>query len=230
MDIRHHTLEAGEGMPLILLHGNGEDGSYFKRQIPCFSKNYHVIALDTRGHGQTPRGSAPFSLAQFAEDLKDFMDERGIEKAHILGFSDGGNIAILFALRYPGRVERLILNGANISPGGVKLAFQIPMLGEYLMASWAVRRSAGQDAEMVRKKALLGLMVHEPKIKPRELRGIPNRTLVIAGDNDVIRDSHTRLIYKYLPDARLEIIEGDHFIARRKAEEFNHIVETFLKE
>ena len=59
-----------------------------------FSKDYRVIAIDTRGHGKSPRGEKPFTIRQFAEDLNGFMEEQGMEKAHLLGFSDGGNIAL----------------------------------------------------------------------------------------------------------------------------------------
>ena len=119
MDIQLHYTKTGSGFPLILLHGNGESKEYFEYQIPYFAKDYRVIALDTRGHGGTPKGRSPVKLWQFAEDLKDFMEEKGIEKANLLGFSDGGNIAILFALKYPEKVEKLILNGANIFPEGM---------------------------------------------------------------------------------------------------------------
>ena len=101
MDIRLYYEKAGDGEPLILLHGNGEDGTYFKHQMEYFSKDYRVIAIDTRGHGKSPRGEKPFTIRQFAEDLNGFMEEQGMEKAHLLGFSDGGNIALAFALRYP---------------------------------------------------------------------------------------------------------------------------------
>lgn len=96
MDIKLYYSEHGSGEPLILLHGNGEDSGYFKEQIRFFSKHFRVIAVDTRGHGRSPRGNAPFTLTQFAEDLRCFMLEMGIKKAHILGFSDGANIAMLF--------------------------------------------------------------------------------------------------------------------------------------
>ena len=62
MDIEHFYIEQGEGYPLILLHGNGENGEYFRGQIGAFSKQYHVYAPDTRGHGKTPRGNAPFTI------------------------------------------------------------------------------------------------------------------------------------------------------------------------
>ena len=58
MDIHHHFIEAGQGEPLLLLHGNGEDSRYFSGQIDAFARHFHVYALDTRGHGQTPRGSS----------------------------------------------------------------------------------------------------------------------------------------------------------------------------
>ena len=121
MDIRLCCVEAGEGFPLVLLHGNGEDHTYFKRQMGPFSQRFRVIAVDTRGHGESPRGTAPFTLEQFAEDLKEFLDGRSITRCHLLGFSDGGNIALLFALKYPEYVEKLILNGADLCPSGVKL-------------------------------------------------------------------------------------------------------------
>ena len=89
MDVDLHYREQGTGEPLILLHGNGEDGSYFERQMDAFASRFRVIALDTRGHGRSPRGEAPFTIRQFADDLLAFMDGQGIERAHLLGFSDG---------------------------------------------------------------------------------------------------------------------------------------------
>ena len=91
MDIQLHYMIAGQGFPLVMLHGNGEDHTYFKHQMAPFSERYQVIALDTRGHGQSPRGTAPFTLEQFAEDLKGFLDSREISRCHLLGFSDERN-------------------------------------------------------------------------------------------------------------------------------------------
>ena len=88
MDIEHYFIEMGHGEPLILLHGNGENCDYFKGQVDEFALSWHVFALDTRGHGKTSRGTAPFTIRQFADDLLAFMDAQGIGKAHVLGFSD----------------------------------------------------------------------------------------------------------------------------------------------
>lgn len=131
MDVDLHYREQGTGEPLILLHGNGEDGSYFERQMDAFASRFRVIALDTRGHGRSPRGEAPFTIRQFADDLLAFMDGQGIERAHLLGFSDGGNIALAFALAHPERVGKLVLNGANLDGGGVKPSVQLPIVAGY---------------------------------------------------------------------------------------------------
>ena len=66
MDVKLYYKEAGKGFPLILLHGNGENGGYFEHQIGYFQDKYRVIALDTRGHGKSPRGEKPFTIRQFA--------------------------------------------------------------------------------------------------------------------------------------------------------------------
>ena len=219
MNIQLHYTEKGTGTSLILLHGNGEDSSYFVHQIEHFSAKYRVIAIDTRGHGASPRGDAPFSIAQFAEDLKSFMDLKAIEKAHILGFSDGGNIALTFALKYPEYVSKLILNGANLNPKGVKASVQLPVVLGYHIA----KLLGGKE-----KAELLGLMVNEPNFTPEDLKRLKIPTLVIAGKRDMIKDSHTRLIARSIAGAELAIIEGDHFIANKNADKFNKAVEDFL--
>lgn len=226
MDIKHFYIEKGTGEPIILLHGNGENSGYFQGQIDVFSKWYHVFALDTRGHGETPRGDRPFTIRQFAEDLLCFMDDHQIEKAHLLGFSDGGNIALIFALRYPERVDRLILNGANLNADGVRRSVQIPIEIGYRMARLFSRKS--ESAKW--KAEMLGLMVNDPDVDPEELKEIRAKTLVIAGTEDMIRESHTRLIAESISDSQLVLIPGSHFIAGENAEDFNRAVLAFLKE
>ena len=224
MDISLNYYEKGRGETLILLHGNGEDMTYFRNQVDCFAEHFRVIAVDSRGHGRTPRGDAPFTIRQFAEDLHDFMNEQQIDRAHILGFSDGGNVAICFALKYPDRVNKLILNGANLYPAGVKAAFQIPTTLEY----YCLKLFGAKTEENYEKRELLGLMVRDPYIKPRELRSLTMPTLVIAGERDLIRESHTKLIHRMIPNSRLAILPGDHGVAALNPNAFNAEVLEFL--
>lgn len=225
MDISLYYQEQGEGESLLLLHGNGEDGTYFANQLSLFSDRYRVIVVDTRGHGKSPRGTAPFTMEQFALDLKKLMDKLQIQEAIILGFSDGANIAMKFALNYPDRVKALILNGGNLNTKGVKASIQIPIEIGYRLA----RLFAGKSQEAKRHMEILGLMVNEPNIDPTALHSLQMPTLVIAGTRDMIKENHTKLIARNIPNARLSIIKGDHFIAQKKPQEFNQEVEAFLQ-
>lgn len=224
MHVKLHFIEKGFGKPLILLHGNGADYTYFKHQIDVFSHEFHIYAIDTRGHGLSPRGTAPFTIVQFAEDLHSFMDEHNITKAHLIGFSDGGNIALAFTLKYSHMVDKLILNGANLTPTGVKRIIQLPIEIGYKIA----RHSTLKNADALKNAEILGLMVNEPNIDKNDLQRITNKTLVIAGTNDMIKESHTRLIYNSLPNAELAFIKGNHFIANKNPKEFNNRVYKFL--
>ncbi len=225
MDIKLNYIEKGKGEVLILLHGNGEDNTYFVNQIDFFSDYYRVIAIDTRGHGKSERGTKPFSIKQFAEDLNDFMTDRNISKAHILGFSDGGNIALTFTLKYQEKVDKLILNGANLQPSGVKTHIQLPIVVGYYLTKIAMNKSG----DALKKHELLALMVKEPDIKPDELSSVKCKTLVIAGKNDMIKEGHSKLIHNSLPNAELAIIDGDHFVANKQYKIFNDIVYKFLQ-
>jgi len=222
MDISLHYYKTGCGPSLILLHGNGESSEYFVHQIDMFAQSFTVYAIDTRGHGQSPLGTAPFSLYQFADDLLDFMDEQEMDRADILGFSDGGNIALLFALEHPERVRRLILNSANLYPEGLTDSLMDAILPRY----YEIRESENPAQQF--EAALLALMINEPHIDPADLNRLIMPTLVIAGDDDVIRPEHTQLIAEALPNAWLTILPGDHEIAYKDPDAFNREVERFL--
>ncbi|HJJ80419.1 MAG TPA: alpha/beta hydrolase [Methanocorpusculum sp.] len=216
--------KAGEGKPLILLHGNGGSSADFALQTNYFSGFREVISVDTRGHGNSPRGDVPMSFPQFAKDILAFLDEQEIEKADIIGFSDGANTAILFAAENPKRVGKLILCGACTSPKAVKRSVQIPIEIGYWIASRFKNPKARKNAE------ILGLMVNDFGISKEHLRQIQAETLVLAGTKDMIRESHTKMIAETIPQAKLMFLEGDHFLPMKRANAFNRAVEEFLKE
>ena len=225
MDISLYYEERGAGFPLVLLHGNGESHKYFARQMEPFSRAFRVLAPDTRGHGRSPRGEGAFTLRRFADDLYDFLRARGIERAHILGFSDGGNIALYFALAHPEMVDHLILNGANLRPAGVKRRYQLPIEIGYKIA----KRFAGKSAGARAHAETLALMVNEPDISPERLHALTMPTLVVAGTKDMIRRSHTEEIAKNLPNATAVFLPGNHFVAAGNPEAFNAATLEFLR-
>ena len=224
MDIELFYEEMGSGEPLILLHGNGEDHTIFDNVAKHFAKQYHVIAIDTRGHGKSPLGDEPFSLYQFAEDLNDFMDEHNIEKANILGFSDGGNVALIFASKYPEKVIKLIANGANTRPSGIKTIVHLAMLFRYMLYSVA----AAFSGKFELKKALYYIMLYEPHITKEELEQITAPTLVLVGTEDLIKESESKYIKKSIPNSEIVFVLGDHFIVKNNTKDYIFAVEKFL--
>ena len=218
--------EKGFGTPLVLLHGNGENGEYFKNQIDYFAKKYRVIAVDTRGHGKSPRGNKPFRLETFADDLKSFLDENNLKRVNLLGFSDGGNIAIIFTLKYPDYVNKIAVNGANLFPSGLKAGFLLPVKLLYGLFYFPARF----NKKVKRRLELLALMAKEPDILPEQLNDIKCPVLVMAGTRDLIKEKHTRLIAGSVPNSRLCFLKGDHSIAKTNSLEYNNTVEKFLEE
>lgn len=217
--------EKGQGEPLILLHGNGEDSSIFDKFGDKFAKKYRVIAIDTRGHGESPMGDDPFSLYQFADDLEEFMDMNSIEKANILGFSDGGNIAMIFASQHPERVKKLIANGANSKPSGMKTGIHLVMWIMYFI--YSVLGVFSQ--KFTYKKLLFSLMLFEPKLTKEDLESITAPTLVLIGTDDLIKEKESRYLASTIPNAELCFVLGGHMILKENLKDYSFAVEKFLE-
>lgn len=216
--------EHGAGPPIILLHGNGQDSGMFSGQIPALSKDRRVIVIDSRGHGRSSAGSRKLRLSDMAGDLAAVMDAAGLDKADILGFSDGGNIAMIFAVKYPERVRSLILSGANSVPSGLKF--------KYYAWLWLIHPfiTLGTvfSQKCCREKERLDLMLYEPDLKVWDLEGIKCPTLITAGANDLIRPSHTDYLAATIPKSVKHIFPGDHFSPQKLSAEYNDIVIEFL--
>ncbi len=105
----------GKGKPLFLLHGNGGSIDAFKLEIPELAKHFMVVAMDTRAQGKsTDTSLEPLTYRKFAEDVKALADELGLKKINILGWSDGGNTGLEFAIKYPVNTNKVITSGANV--------------------------------------------------------------------------------------------------------------------
>jgi 3-oxoadipate enol-lactonase len=106
--------QEGDGPPLLLLHGLGGSHDDWRKQVPVFARRYSVIAPDLRGFGDSER-QEPFTVQQHARDVAGLLDALGIARAHVVGLSMGGAVAMELALSEPGRVAGLVL--ANTAPG-----------------------------------------------------------------------------------------------------------------
>jgi pimeloyl-ACP methyl ester carboxylesterase len=216
----------GQGSPLFLLHGNNESIISFREQIEPLSQHYKVFALDSRGQGNsTNKSAAPYTYEQFADDLLAVMKALDIKKANLLGWSDGGNTALIFAQKHPEKVEKVVLMGANLFPGPNAIEEKVIRIFENRRDSLLHRN----DPESQNQLRLANLVLNEPNIKAEGLRTIDLPVLVLAGEHDVVKRQHTELIHTSIKNSRLEIIKGsDHYAPLKDPKVFNRIVLDFL--
>ncbi|MBN2300589.1 MAG: alpha/beta hydrolase [Acholeplasmataceae bacterium] len=179
----------GQGKNLIFVHGNMGSHLEFDTLVSALEHQYTCYLVDSRNHGLSTQ-DVPLNYLDMAEDVIGFIKELNIEKPSLFGFSDGGIIGILIAIKEPYLLDRLILAGANLTPKGVKVKFQ---------------RMTEVDYEKT-KSPYLKLMIDEPNINKEDLKKIMCPTLVLAGENDVIKKSETISIYRNILDSKIFII------------------------
>lgn len=186
-----HYERTGQGTPLILLHGNGEDLTIFREAVQLLRHRFTVYALDLPGHGESYR-PAQLHYDAMARDVLAFIRGLGLEKPCLYGFSDGGIIGLLLACNHPGLLSKLVVSGANLEPKGL-----MPTTYLNTLMRWRISRCPKAK-----------LMLTEPSIPPAALSTIAVPTFVTAGQFDCIRPSHTRLIAASIPGSRLDIFPG----------------------
>lgn len=215
----------GEGEPLLLLHGNSGSIRDFYQQIPELAKYFKVIAVDTRAQGKSiDKTEKDFTYKIFADDMKALINDLGLKKVNIAGWSDGGNTGLEFALKYPENLNKLITIGANASVDGVD---------EHLLNNFRLKLKVIQfenKSDQFNEKRLLKLMLKEPNISNKDLNKIQSEVLVIAGEKDVIKPEHSELLSKQIPNAKLKIYkDATHMIPFENADQLNKDIIEFLK-
>lgn len=212
---------SGEGPTLVLLHGGGDSGEHsFERQISVFAERYRIIAPDQVGQGRTPDVAGSLSYTGMMEDTAALLRSLKLEHVDVMGFSDGGILALMLAVRHPDLVRRLVISGANIAPEG--------------LTSENLRElQAGDIAKPTTIDAKLAhLWLTSPtqaELNPTLLATIAQPVLVISGDRDDIKLEHTLEIYRALPHAELCVLPGtDHATFSGRSEWLNPIIGHFL--
>ena len=210
---------------MVLLHGNGETHSVFDAQIDYFAPHFRTVAIDTRAHGPSTRGTAPFHFYTFAHDLMAVLDALQIDKAHLVGFSDGAITALHAALVAPERILSMVLLGVNYNTKGLRF---IPRLHIALVYAWLSATSLFSPSKRKRKE-IWGLMEHHPNLTIEELSKISIPTLVVTGENDMVSQRHNDALCRAIPGSqRLIIPKGDHFWMFSNPEMFNRCVMEFI--
>lgn len=228
----------GDGAPVLVLHGGSAFIETMHNQITALAGDHFVVAPDSRAHGRTSDAEGvPLSYGQMADDMIALMDHLGLEKADIVGWSDGGNIGIDMAIRYPTRVGKLVTYGSNFHTNGLVPDEE----GEGINSSpddpsWEVVRSFYQsvapnpDHWPVFHRKLMTMWDSQPTFTTGDLGAISSPTLVMAGEFDSIKETHTREMAASIPNGTLEIVEGeDHFAPLMAPEKVTPRIVEFLK-
>jgi predicted alpha/beta-fold hydrolase len=157
----------GQGPPLLLLHGNGEDIGSFRNQIGAFAREYRVIAVDSRDQGQSAATRGKLTYDLLADDMRALLDSLRLPAAHIVGWSDGGNTGLSMAVRYPTRVKSLVTMGANLYVDTT--AVEAKMLKEYRQSHLLSSALGVVSKEFRRSRRLTALALHYPNWAPAVL-------------------------------------------------------------
>lgn len=191
--------------PVVVLHGNGESHEHMAQVTEALARERSAIAIDTRGHGASARGTAPLTYERLAADVLEVMSRLGVTQAHVLGFSDGGITGLLMARDSPGRILSLTCLGANLSPEGMAASAREDMRGGLARMGQAASQGPGGRYET---PELLRLMLEQPHIDPASLAAVACPTCVMAGEHDLIEPRETERIAGSVPGARLVVVSG----------------------
>lgn len=216
----------GEGEPVLMLHGNGQSISAFMNQKDTFAKKYKVILVDCRERGKsTYDKTKELTFDVQTEDLKQFLDKLNIRKVKILGWSDGGILALSMAMKHPQLVDKIACSGANIFPEGQKDE-EVKYLREAVERLSKDNKDHKNDVPL----DLINLDLKYPNWTFEDLKKIECPSLIIAGDKDIIKIEHTVKMAESIPKGQLAIIpNASHFVPEEKPELFNELVIDFFE-
>lgn len=225
--VKLYVEEYGKGKPLLLLHGNGGSISAMSSIIPYFSERYRTIALDSRAHGKSIDSGDSLSFEMMADDVASLFDQMKIDSAYIVGWSDGGIIALDIALRHPGKVKKLASTGANLWPDSTALIPSVWKDEKRYYDSQKDMPKVTSDEKNSWKVFMLDW--EQPSISLASIRKIQSPSLIICGDHDLIRIEHTVQIFQNIPKAQLWILpNSSHGTLIEHPKEFCETVDQFF--
>ena len=211
----------GSGPTLVFLHGGGDSGEHsFVRQLDVFSERHHIVAPDQVGQGRTPDVPGPLSYTAMMQDTAALLRQLKLKHVDVVGFSDGGILALMLAVRHPELVRRLVISGVNISPEG--------LVTENLEG---LRADDTPNPKTIDEKLghLWATSPTEDELSLALLAKIMQPVLLVSGDHDVITLEHTLQIFHALPNSELCVLPGtDHGTFSSRPEWLNPIISAVL--
>ena len=226
-------LPKGKREIILLLHGGlSSSKSMLENVAPSFGKHFAVAAFDRRGHGRTADTHVRFSITDMAEETAAFIEHLG-EPVHLLGFSDGGNTALGLAMTRPDFVKRIIVVGANWHRDGLVPLTQFTPTSVGF-ADWAAHFGSMSPDGIAHAKIAVAkaeeLFATEPTWSVEDLQKISTPTLVVSGDDDVVRLEHTVRLYEALPQGQLCVVPAaTHSVMKEHPKLTARIFNDFLR-
>jgi pimeloyl-ACP methyl ester carboxylesterase len=222
--------EYGTGAPVVLLHGGMTDGRCFTGNLDGLADAFHLYLPDRRGHGRTPDAPGPITIEIMARDTIAFLDRVVGGPARLVGYSAGGSVALRTAMLRPDLVERLVLISTAYDLDG--MVFRPSADGPMpppVVDAYAEVSPDGRDHFPVVVRKIADAAATEPAPDPSDLRAVKARTLVLAGDDDLVTLDHTIALYRALPAAELAVLpNASHLLLMEHPETVRAMVRTFL--
>ena len=213
----HEVHGAAGGTPLVLLHGGGSTiGVTYSRVLPLFAQHRQVIAVDEQGHGRTTDRDSPVRFTTSADDVAALLAQLHVDRADILGFSNGASVAMQVAIRHPALVRKLVFASSMTNRTGARPEFW----GFMAKATFADMPQPLKDAFLAetpdpeKLRAMhdkdLERMRHFVDTSDEDVKSVQAPTLVIIGDHDLVRPEHAVAVAQLMPRARLMILPAGH--------------------
>jgi pimeloyl-ACP methyl ester carboxylesterase len=223
----------GQGEPVILLHGGLANSNYWGNQVQALQDHYQVIVMDSRGHGRSSRDNTPYGYDLMASDVLGLMDFLKIQKAAIVGWSDGAIIGLDIAMHHPDRVTKLFAFAANSDPSGVADISHSPVFNAFISRAEQEYRqlSPTPDGYKAFLTQIEKMWATQPRWTAKQLGTIKVPTWIVDGDHDeAIKRSNTEFMAAHTPDAGLLLQpEVSHFSFLQDPQQFNGDVLHFLE-
>ncbi len=218
----------GKGLPLLMIHGNGGSIASMAKIIPFFASRYSVIAVDSRAHGKSTDAGDSLSFEMMADDNAELLKAMHIDSAYVIGWSDGGIVALVLAMRHPKSIIKIAATGVNLWPDSTALLPSLWKDEKKYFDSGHLKTFKTSKEKNDWKIFLLDWL--EPNIKLTDLENVLCPALIISGDHDLIRLEHTVQIYQHILHANLWVLPNSgHGTLIDHTDEFDKKVNEFFK-
>jgi pimeloyl-ACP methyl ester carboxylesterase len=224
--------EHGSGEPLVLMHGGLVDARFFDPNLSALAERFRVYTPERRGHGHTADVPGPITYQLMADDTIAFLETVVGEPADLVGHSDGAFVAMLVAMQQPELVKRLVTISGGFNKSGEAMPdmeWDVDQIFEFLGPSYGEVSPDGIDNFKVVATKIGEMAAAEPNLQASDLANVPQRSLVMFSDDDLMTLAHAVEMYDALPNAELAVVPGtSHFLTQEKAHLVNELVLDFL--